>query len=286
MVRGGRMEPLIRFKDVNFTYSRNQGEETWAALKDINLSINKHEFVAVLGHNGSGKSTLAKHVNALLTPTSGQVVVGGLDTANYEHVWEIRQMAGMVFQNPDNQLVATTVEEDVAFGPENLGIPTEEIQRRVTESLQAVDMLHYRMHSPHQLSGGQKQRVAIAGMISMRPDCIVLDEPTAMLDPEGRREVMNTIHRLNKEEGITVLHITHHMDEVIGADRVVVMDQGQIVLEGTPRDVFSQVDRLRELHLDVPQVTDLAQRLRKRGLTVPQGTLTVNEMVMQLCPSN
>lgn len=286
MVRGGRMEPLIRFKDVNFTYTKNQGEETWAALKNINLNINEHEFVAVLGHNGSGKSTLAKHVNALLTPTSGQVMVGGLDTADYEHVWEIRQMAGMVFQNPDNQLVATTVEEDVAFGPENLGLPTEKIQQRVTESLQAVDMLHYRMHSPHQLSGGQKQRVAIAGMISMRPKCIVLDEPTAMLDPEGRREVMNTIHRLNREEGITVLHITHHMDEVIGADRVVVMDQGQIVLEGTPRDVFSQVDLLRQLHLDVPQVTDLAQRLRKRGFSVPQGTLTVNEMVMHLCPSD
>ncbi|HBG09653.1 MAG TPA: energy-coupling factor transporter ATPase, partial [Firmicutes bacterium] len=225
-------------------------------LREVNLEVFEHEFVAVLGRNGSGKSTLAKHVNALLTPTSGQVLVEGLDTGVPENVWEIRQKVGMVFQNPDNQLVATTVEEDVAFGPENLGIPPAEIQRRVTEALEAVDMLPYRLHPPHRLSGGQKQRVAIAGIVSMRPKCIVLDEPTAMLDPAGRSEVMRTIHRLNKEEGITVLHITHHMDEVIGADRVVVMDQGRIVLEGTPREVFSQVDLLRELHLDVPQVTD------------------------------
>lgn len=279
-------EPLIRFNDVTFTYAKAHGAEPWAALKNVNLEIYKHEFVAVLGHNGSGKSTLAKHVNALLTPTSGQVLVGGLDTMDQDKIWEVRQKVGMVFQNPDNQLVATTVEEDVAFGPENLGIPSAEIQRRVTEALEAVDMLQYRLHSPHQLSGGQKQRVAIAGMISMRPQCIVLDEPTAMLDPEGRREVMGTIHRLNKEEGITVLHITHHMDEVIAADRVVVMDQGQIVLQGTPREVFSQVERLRDLHLDVPQVTDLAQRLKKRGYSIPQGTLTVNEMVMHLCPLN
>lgn len=281
-------KPLIRFSGVSFTYARmhaGDAGEAWAALQDINLEIYEHEFVAVLGHNGSGKSTLAKHVNALLTPTSGQVVIGGLDTLDQDKVWEIRQQVGMVFQNPDNQLVATTVEEDVAFGPENLGIPSSEIQRRVTESLEAVDMLPYRLHSPHQLSGGQKQRVAIAGMISMRPKCIVLDEPTAMLDPEGRREVMNTIHRLNKEEGITVLHITHHMDEVIGADRVLVMDRGQIVLEGTPREVFSQVELLRRLHLDVPQVTDLARRLRNRGYPIPEGILTVNEMVMHLCPS-
>jgi len=240
----------------------------------------------VLGRNGSGKSTLAKHVNALLTPTSGQVLVAGLDTSVPENVWEIRQKVGMVFQNPDNQLVATTVEEDVAFGPENLGIPPAEIQRRVTEALEAVGMLQYRLHPPHRLSGGQKQRVAIAGIVSMRPKCIVLDEPTAMLDPAGRREVMETIHRLNKEEGITVLHITHHMDEVIGADRVLVMDQGRIVLEGTPREVFSQGELLRELHLDVPQITDLAQRLASRGVSIPSGILTVNEMVMHLCPSD
>ncbi|HPT83319.1 MAG TPA: energy-coupling factor transporter ATPase [Limnochordia bacterium] len=281
-----KTEPLIRFSNVSFTYAKGPGREGWQALQDVSLEVYEHEFVAVLGRNGSGKSTLAKHVNALLTPTSGQVVVAGLDTSVPEHVWEIRQKVGMVFQNPDNQLVATTVEEDVAFGPENLGIPPAEIQRRVTEALAAVDMLPYRLHPPHRLSGGQKQRVAIAGIVSMRPKCIVLDEPTAMLDPAGRREVMRTIHRLNREEGITVLHITHHMDEVIGADRVLVMDQGRIVLEGSPREVFSQVELLRELHLDVPQVTDLGQRLRKRGVNVPPGILTVNEMVMHLCPSD
>src|SRR5690554_5591004 len=277
---------IIRFDHVSFTYGRGDSLEEPAALRDINLEIYEHEFVAVLGHNGSGKSTLAKHMNALLVPDAGTVTVCGLDTADVDKVWQIRQQMSMVFQNPDNQLVATTVEEDVAFGPENLGIPTKEIQTRVTESLKAVDMLDYRVHSPHQLSGGQKQRVAIAGTIAMRPKCIVLDEPTAMLDPEGRREVMETIHRLNKDEGITVLHITHHMDEVIGADRVIVMDQGKMVLQGTPEEVFSQVELLRELHLDVPQVTDLAARLIKKGLKIPKGTLTVNEMVMHLCPSN
>lgn len=279
-------EPLIRFSDVSFIYTKTHGGEGLPALKDINFEVFEGEFVAVLGHNGSGKSTLAKHVNALLTPTSGQVVVAGLDTADQEKVWEIRQKVGMVFQNPDNQLVATTVEEDVAFGPENLGIPSAEIEERIAAALQAVDMLSYRLHSPHQLSGGQKQRVAIAGVISMLPKCIVLDEPTAMLDPAGRSEVMSTIHRLNKEEQITVLHITHHMDEVIGADRVIVMDEGRIVMQGTPRQVFSQVDLLRSLHLDVPQVTDLAERLRNRGHRVPQGILTVKEMVMLLCPSD
>lgn len=283
-------QPLIRFEDVNFVYRKSTLEEPeiqqeWLALQNINLDINEGEFVAVLGHNGSGKSTLAKHSNALLLPSSGRVVVGGLDTQDAERVWEIRQMVGMVFQNPDNQLVATTVEEDVAFGPENLGIPSKEIQARVEESLAAVGMLDYRLHSPHQLSGGQKQRVAIAGMISMRPKCIVLDEPTAMLDPEGRREVMETIHRLNKEEGITIMHITHHMDEVIDADRVVVMADGKIALQGSPRDVFTNVETLRKLHLDVPQVTALGERLRRRGYDLPQGILTVNEMVMHLCPS-
>lgn len=280
------VKPLISFKDVSFQYGRVYPGETPTALQNINLEVYEHEFVAVLGHNGSGKSTLAKHVNALLVPTSGMVLIGDLNTADQDKVWEIRQKVGMVFQNPDNQLVATTVEEDVAFGPENLGIPSAEIQKRVTEALKSVDMLDYRLHSPHQLSGGQKQRVAMAGMISMRPQCIVLDEPTAMLDPEGRREVMATVHRLNKEEGITVLHITHHMDEVIDADRVVVMDQGQIALEGTPREVFSNVDLLRGLHLDVPQVTDLAQKLKLKGYPIKEGTLTVSEMVMQLCPSN
>jgi len=279
-------EALIRFTDVNYIYAKTHGEEGLAALKDVNLDVFEGEFVAVLGHNGSGKSTLAKHVNALLTPPSGKAIVQGWTLRDQEKAWESRQKVGMVFQNPDNQLVATTVEEDVAFGPENLGVPSEEIQRRVVTALETVGMLSYRLHSPHQLSGGQKQRVAIAGVISMLPKCIVLDEPTAMLDPNGRAEVMSTIHSLNKEKGITVLHITHHMDEVIGADRVIVMDQGHIVLEGTPRDVFSQVELLRSLHLDVPQVTDLAERLRKRGYNIPQGTLTVNEMVMLLCPSD
>ncbi len=280
-------KPIISFSNVNFAYGTAESSAAWAALENINLEIYEHEFVAVLGHNGSGKSTLAKHMNALLVPDSGTVTACGLNTAEADKVWRIRQQVGMVFQNPpDNQLVATTVEEDVAFGPENLGIPTAEIQRRVTESLKVVDMLEYRLHSPpHQLSGGQKQRVAIAGMISMLPKCIVLDEPTAMLDPEGRREVMQTIHRLNEERGITVVHITHHMDEVIRADRVVVMDAGKIALEGTPREVFTQAQLLRELHLDVPQVTDLAQRLKTHGYALPDGILTVEEMVMQLCPS-
>lgn len=277
--------PIISFSNVNFTYGGIDSAEDFAALQDISLEIYEHEFVAILGHNGSGKSTLAKHMNALLVPDSGTVTACGLNTSDFDKVWQIRQQVGMVFQNPDNQLVATTVEEDVAFGPENLGISSAEIQRRVTESLRVVDMLDYRLHSPHQLSGGQKQRVAIAGMISMLPKCIVLDEPTAMLDPEGRREVMSTIHHLNKEQGITVVHITHHMDEVINADRVVVMDDGKIALQGAPKEVFAQAQLLRQLHLDVPQVTDLAQRLKAHGYSIPDGTLTVEEMVMHLCPS-
>ncbi|MGI6149714.1 MAG: energy-coupling factor transporter ATPase [Firmicutes bacterium] len=276
-------EPLIRFEGVHFKYNPGT-EREWAALQDISLDIYPGEFVAVLGHNGSGKSTLAKHCNGLLVPSSGRVLVAGLDTKDDAEIWQIRQTVGMVFQNPDNQLVATTVEEDVAFGPENLGIPSKEIQARVDEALRAVGMEAYRLHSPHQLSGGQKQRVAIAGMISMRPRCIVLDEPTAMLDPEGRREVMSTIHRLNKTEKITIVHITHHMDEVINADRVVIMVDGKIALHGTPKEVFSQVDLLRRLHLDVPQVTALSYRLRSRGHGLPEGIITVNEMVNCLCP--
>ena len=276
-------EPLIRFEGVHFKYNPGT-EREWAALQDISLDIYPGEFVAVLGHNGSGKSPLAKHCNGLLVPSSGRVLVAGLDTKDDAEIWQIRQTVGMVFQNPDNQLVATTVEEDVAFGPENLGIPSKEIQARVDEALRAVGMEAYRLHSPHQLSGGQKQRVAIAGMISMRPRCIVLDEPTAMLDPEGRREVMSTIHRLNKTEKITIVHITHHMDEVINADRVVIMVDGKIALHGTPKEVFSQVDLLRRLHLDVPQVTALSYRLRSRGHGLPEGIITVNEMVNCLCP--
>ncbi|HHT73929.1 MAG TPA: energy-coupling factor transporter ATPase [Firmicutes bacterium] len=277
-------KPLIRFEGVHFRYNPGT-EREWAALQGIDLDIYPGEFVAVLGHNGSGKSTLAKHCNALLVPSSGRVLVDGLDTKDDAAVWQIRQTIGMVFQNPDNQLVATTVEEDVAFGPENLGIPSKEIQARVDEALRAVGMEAYRLHSPHQLSGGQKQRVAIAGMISMRPRCIVLDEPTAMLDPEGRREVMHTIHRLNETEKITIVHITHHMDEVINADRVVIMTDGKIALQGTPKDVFSNVELLRSLHLDVPQVTALSHRLRSRGLNLPDGIITVDELVECLCQS-
>ncbi|HPZ31255.1 MAG TPA: energy-coupling factor transporter ATPase [Limnochordia bacterium] len=274
---------MIRFVDVSFSYS-SDAEHELEALADINLDIDDGEFVAVLGHNGSGKSTLAKHMNALLVPTSGKVYVAGIDTQNAERLWEIRQMVGMVFQNPDNQLVATTVEEDVAFGPENLGVPTPEIHRRVDEALAVVGMSDYRLHSPHQLSGGQKQRVAIAGMIAMRPRCVVLDEPTAMLDPVGRREVMQTVIKLNREEKITIVLITHAMEEAILADRVIVMEEGRIVMTGTPREVFSKVETLAKLRLDVPEITSLANRLRQRGFDqIPNNILTIEEMVNVLC---
>ncbi|HHT37607.1 MAG: energy-coupling factor transporter ATPase [Candidatus Wallacebacter cryptica] len=276
-------EALIKFTDVSFSYGADSAQEL-EALAGINLEIAAGEFVAVLGHNGSGKSTLAKHINALLVPTSGSVVVGGIDTKDADRVWEIRQTAGMVFQNPDNQLVATTVEEDVAFGPENLGIPTPEIHHRVDEALELVGMSEFRLRSPHQLSGGQKQRVAIAGMIAMRPRCIVLDEPTAMLDPMGRQEVMDTILKLNRQENITIVLITHAMEEAILADRIIVMEAGRVVLSGVPREVFSQVETLTQLRLDVPQVTALANRLRKRGYTqIPNNILTIEEMVNVLC---
>lgn len=276
-------DALIRFVDVSFSYSSDL-EHGFEALAGINLEIADGEFVAVLGHNGSGKSTLAKHINALLVPTSGKVFVAGIDTQDGERLWEIRQKVGMVFQNPDNQLVATTVEEDVAFGPENLGIPTPEIHRRVDEALKIVGMSDYRLHSPHQLSGGQKQRVAIAGMIAMRPRCIVFDEPTAMLDPVGRHEVMQTVIKLNQEEKITIVLITHAMEEAILADRVIVMEEGKIVLTGTPREVFSQVETLAKLRLDVPEITSLANRLRRRGFAqIPNNILTIEEMVNVLC---
>ncbi len=277
------VESLIKFIDVSFSYSSDL-EHGLEALAGINLEIEDGEFVAVLGHNGSGKSTLAKHINALLVPTSGKVVVAGIDTQDPERLWEIRQNVGMVFQNPDNQLVATTVEEDVAFGPENLGIPTAEIHHRVDEALEVVGMSEFRLHSPHQLSGGQKQRVAIAGMIAMRPRCVVLDEPTAMLDPVGRREVMQTVIKLNREENITIVLITHSMEEAILADRVIVMEEGRIVLTGTPREVFSQVEALTRLRLDVPEITSLANRLRSRGFAmIPNDILTIEEMVNVLC---
>ncbi len=272
---------MLRTKNLVFEYIRRDEEgnveDILRALDDVSLEVQKGEFVAILGHNGSGKSTVAKHINALLSPTEGAVFVNDMDTQDEEHLWDIRKSAGMVFQNPDNQIIATVVEEDVAFGPENIGVPTEEIWRRVEESLTAVGMTAYRTHSPNKLSGGQKQRVAIAGIMAMRPDCIILDEPTAMLDPVGRKEVMKTVHELNKIEGVTILLITHYMDEVIDADRVIVMDEGKIVMQGTPRQVFSQVDKLKGYRLDVPQVTELAYELKKQGVPMPDGILTVEE---------
>jgi energy-coupling factor transport system ATP-binding protein len=253
------------------------------ALDGINLTIRQGEFVAIVGSNGSGKSTLAKHLNALLLPTEGEVRIDGMSTKNPEHLWKVRQTIGMVFQNPDNQIVAAVVEEDVAFGPENIGLPSWQIKERVDEALQLVDMSEYRQHSPHLLSGGQKQRVAIAGVIAMRPSCIVLDEPTAMLDPLGRQEVMETIKRLNKEEGITIILITHFMDEAVQADRVVAMKNGKMMIDGTPRHVFSQVSAIKGLGLDVPDVTALARALRSKGIQVPQDVMTVEEMVVALC---
>lgn len=274
---------MLKTEKLVFEYIRRDEEGNVEgisrALDEVSFEVKKGEFVAILGHNGSGKSTVAKHMNALLSPTEGAVFVNDMDTKDEEHLWDIRRSAGMVFQNPDNQIVATVVEEDVAFGPENIGVPTEEIWNRVEESLEAVGMTAYRNHSPNKLSGGQKQRVAIAGIMAMRPDCIILDEPTAMLDPVGRKEVMRTVHELNKIEGVTVLLITHYMDEVIDADRVLVMDGGKVVMQGTPREIFSQVDRLKEYRLDVPQVTELAYELKKQGVPLPDGILTVDEFV-------
>ncbi len=249
----------------------------------MDLEIQRGEFVAIIGPNGSGKSTLAKHFNALLLPTEGRVLVSGRDTSDPELLWEVRRSAGMVFQNPDNQLVATVVEEDVAFGPENLGVEPHEIVRRVEASLDAVDMLSRREYAPHELSGGQKQRVAIAGVLAMEPEILVLDEPTAMLDPQGRREVLDTVMNLNRQKGITVVLITHFMDEAVQAGRVIVMDKGKIVAQGPPREVFAQVDRLHAIGLDVPQIAEVAQRLRESGVEVPAGVLTVEELVAALC---
>lgn len=259
---------------------------TSRAIDGVDLHVKPGSFVAILGHNGSGKSTLAKHMNAILVPTGGTVWVDGRDTKDPKELWDVRQSAGMVFQNPDNQIIATVVEEDVGFGPENLGIPTDEIWQRVEESLKAVGMLKYRSHSPNKLSGGQKQRVAIAGVIAMEPKCIVLDEPTAMLDPNGRKEVIRTVEKLRKEKHVTVILITHYMEEVIDADEVFVMDKGQIVMHGTPREVFSQVDKLKEIRMDVPQVTMLAEELRRRGLSLPKGILRQEELVEALCQLN
>lgn len=270
---------MIEIKNLHFRYEA-EGEDSKPSedvLKGIDLSIESGEFVAVLGHNGCGKSTLAKHMNAILLPTEGAVTVNGIDTKDESRLFELRQSAGMVFQNPDNQIVSSIVEEDVAFALENLGVPYEEMRKRVDESLKAVDMYDYRLHSPSQLSGGQKQRVAIAGIIAMQPKCIILDEPTAMLDPHGRKEVMSTIKRMNREQGVTIVLITHYMDEAAQADRVVVMDKGKIVLDDKPTKVFSQVEMLKGIGLDVPQVTELAWELRKAGCDIPADIITEKE---------
>lgn len=258
-------------------------ESIQKALDGIDLDIQKGDFIAILGHNGSGKSTLAKHINAILYPTEGAMWVDGMDTAELKNLWKIRQKAGMVFQNPDNQIIGTIVEEDVGFGPENLGVPTEEIWKRVEHSLKSVDMLKYRGHSPNKLSGGQKQRIAIAGVVAMHPKCIVLDEPTAMLDPTGRKDVLRTVMDLKQSENITVILITHYMEEVIDADQVIVMDSGRIVMQGTPKEIFSRVEELKKHRLDVPQVTLLADELKKEGFPLRSGILTMDELVEQLC---
>ena len=277
---------IIKASDLVYEYIRRDDEGNvegiTTAVDKVNLDIAQGEFIAILGHNGSGKSTLAKHINAILNPTEGTVWVDGMDTSEEDKVWEIRQTAGMVFQNPDNQIIGQVVEEDVGFGPENMGIPTKEIWERVEESLRAVGMYEYRKHSPNKLSGGQKQRVSIAGVFAMHPKCIVLDEPTAMLDPSGRKEVIRAVRGLNQVEGVTVILITHYMEEIIHADRVFVMDQGKIAMEGTPREIFSQVERLKELRLDVPQVTLLAYELKRRGMALPDGILTAEELADEL----
>ena len=267
---------MIKTENLSYTYQTEEGEQSFV-LRDLNLQINKGEFVAVLGHNGCGKSTLSKHFNGLLLPVGGNVYVDGVNTKEEQMLWEIRRRVGMVFQNPDNQIVANVVEEDVAFAPENLGIPSEEIRRRVDEALKLVDMYRFRKHAPHLLSGGQKQRIAIAGAIAMRPECIVMDEPTAMLDPKGRSEVMDTILKLKNEEHLTVVLVTHYMDEAAKADRVVVMDKGKVVMDDTPRKVFSEVKKIKELGLDVPQVTELAYRLNRDGIPLDYSVLTVEE---------
>lgn len=277
---------IVESQDLIFEYIRRDEEgnveSISRAVDGVTLEVKKGDFIAVLGHNGSGKSTLAKHINALLLPTDGSLWVNGYDTKDPENIWKVRESAGMVFQNPDNQIIATVVEEDVGFGPENLGVPTEEIWQRVEKSLKSVGMLEYRHHSPNKLSGGQKQRVAIAGIMAMKPECIVLDEPTAMLDPNGRKDVISTIRELNKKEKVTVILITHYMEEVIHADKVVVMDQGKIVLEGTPKEIFSKVDKLKKYRLDVPQVTELAYELKQEGYDIPSAILTVDELVEAL----
>ena len=276
-------EVLFDICHVSHTFETEEGK-TFDALKDVTAQIKKGEFPAIIGTNGSGKSTLARHLNALLIPTEGELIVEGMRTSDAGRVWDIRQKVGMVFQNPDNQLVAAVVEEDVAFGPENLGVPPEEIRERVDLALEKVGMTSYRKQAPSMLSGGQKQRVAIAGVLAMKPDCIVLDEPTAMLDPKGRKEVMDTIHELNKTEGITIVLITHFMEEAVTADHILVIDRGVLKMEGTPREIFSQADKVTEIGLDVPVPADLARRLRKKGMAVSEKYMTDEELGEALCP--
>ena len=276
-------ENMIKASNLTFKYINEEEKIEKVAVNSVSLEVKKGEFLVVLGHNGSGKSTIAKHMNALLLPTEGKMFIDGMDTVEDSLLWEIRSRAGMVFQNPDNQLVATIVEEDVAFGPENLGVDPDEIRRRVDDSLKKVGMYEYRKHAPHLLSGGQKQRIAIAGILAMMPKCIILDEPTAMLDPSGRKEVMETIKDVNENLGITIILITHYMDEAAQADRVIVMDQGEIKLEGTPREVFSNVAEIKRIGLDVPQVTELAYELQKEGIDISTEILNIDEMVEKLC---
>ena len=274
---------MIECRNLVFKYTASENQEEKIAINDVNLQITEGEFIAILGHNGSGKSTMAKHMNALLIPTDGKMLVNKMDTSDMNNLWNVRETAGMVFQNPDNQLVATIVEEDVAFGPENLGVPPEEIRKRVDEALERVGMSEYKRHAPHLLSGGQKQRIAIAGILAMQPKCIIFDEPTAMLDPSGRKEVLDTIIDLNRNYGITVILITHYMDEAAKADRIVVMDKGKLILDGKPRDVFSNVEKMKNIGLDVPQVTELSYELQKAGINIDTRILDVNEMVNAIC---
>ena len=276
-------ENIIKSEDLVFKYVNAEEQTEKVAINHVSMEVKKGEFLVILGHNGSGKSTMAKHMNALLLPSGGKMYVDGLDTSDIENLWEVRRRAGMGFQNPDNQLVATIVEEDVAFGPENLGVYPKEIRERVDDSLKAVGMYEYRKHAPHLLSGGQKQRIAIAGILTMRPKCIVLDEPTAMLDPSGRNEVMKTIKEVNKKFGITIILITHYMDEAAQADRIIVMDKGEKVMEGVPREIFSQVEKIKSIGLDVPQVTELAYQLQKEGVDISTEILNIDEMVNALC---
>lgn len=277
---------MIKTNRLTFEYIRRDEEGNvegiTRAVDEVDLDVKEGDFIAILGHNGSGKSTLAKHMNAILSPTEGAIYVGGMDTRDESHIWDIRKQAGMVFQNPDNQIIGQVVEEDVGFGPENMGVPTKEIWERVEESLKAVGMYAYRKHSPNKLSGGQKQRVSIAGVLAMHPKCIVLDEPTAMLDPQGRKEVIRAVRALNEVEGITIILITHYMEEVVYADKVFVMDQGHVEMQGTPREIFSKVDSLQKLRLSVPQVTLLAEACRKAGMPFKEGILTVDEFMEEL----